>query len=88
MKLYLFKVTTDDEPSMLFIAAESVVEALHALQDEDLGETDWESVTGYLNADKRPKTARGLADIPEDYHDHIFLGENPNGDTVSEFFEE
>lgn len=86
MKLFKFKATADSEPHMLFVAAESMQEAVNGLADSDLGDTDWESVKPYIDGEKRPVPVGSLEKVPEEYHDAIYLGENDNEDTVQEFF--
>ncbi|RYF09382.1 MAG: hypothetical protein EOO77_23935 [Oxalobacteraceae bacterium] len=72
---------------MVFIAAASAIEAVHALTDYDLGDTDWESVKPFLSGDKRPTLVSALEKVPDEYHDTIYIGENDNEQTVQEFFD-
>jgi hypothetical protein len=88
MPLYQYNATADSEPTLLFVNAESMQEAAHALADSDLGDADWESIKPYIDGDKRPRLIKTLETIPDDYHDSVYLGENDAEQTVLEFFDE
>jgi hypothetical protein len=87
MKLYRLNVTADGEPSIIFALAEDVDSLLHALEYEDHGEADEESLLPYFDAEKKPRVVRSLEDVPEDYLDFVCLGDNPEELTVAEFFD-
>jgi hypothetical protein len=87
MPLYQFKATADSEATLIFAAADNMLEAIHALTDSDLGDTDWESVKGYLDGDKRPRVIKTLELVPDEYHDAIYIGDNDAEQTIQEFFE-
>jgi hypothetical protein len=87
MPLYQFKATADSEPTMIFAAADNMLEAIHALTDSDLGDTDWESIKSYLDGDKRPRVIKSIELVPDEYHDAIYIGDNDAEQTIQEFFE-
>jgi hypothetical protein len=87
MKLYCLNVTADGEPSVIFALAEDVESLLHALEYQDHGEADEESLLPYFDGEKKPRVVRSLEDVPEDYLDFVCLGDNPEEYTVSEFFD-
>jgi hypothetical protein len=76
MKLYRLNVTADGEPSAIF-----------AMEYEDHGEADEESLLPYFDGEKKPRLIRSLEDVPEDYLDFVCLGDNPEELTVAEFFD-
>jgi hypothetical protein len=87
MKLYRLNVTADGEPSAIFAMAEDVDSLLHAMEYEDHGEADEESLLPYFDGEKKPRLIRSLEDVPEDYLDFVCLGNNPEEFTVAEFFD-
>jgi hypothetical protein len=87
MKLYRLNVTVDGEPSAIFALAEDVDSLLHALEYQDHGEADEESLLPYFDGEKKPRVVRSLEDVPEDYLDFVCLGDNPEELTVAEFFD-
>jgi hypothetical protein len=87
MKLYRLNVTADGEPSAIFALAENVDSLLHALEYEDHGEADEESLLPYFDGEKKPRVVRSLEDVPEDYLDFVCLDDNPEELTVAEFFD-
>lgn len=87
MKLFEYKVTDDTEPTRLYVAAATIRDASDVLSDHELGTVDWESVQPYLDGEKKPRAIRTLADIPEDFHDSVYIGNNEDEQTVSEFLE-
>ncbi|MPR11628.1 hypothetical protein [Microvirga tunisiensis] len=87
MKLYRLNVTADGEPSAIFAMAEDVDSLLHAMEYEDHGEADEESLLPYFDGEKKPRLIRSLEDVPEDYLDFVCLGDNPEELTVAEFFD-
>lgn len=87
MKLYEVKVTDDSEPTRLYLAAEDIQAARDVLTDQDLGSIDWDSVQPYVDGEKRPRAVGSLESIPEEYHDQIYMGENDDEKTVTEFFD-
>jgi hypothetical protein len=87
MKLYRLNVTADGEPSAIFAMAEDVESLLHAMEYEDHGEADEESLLPYFDGEKKPRLIRSLEDVPEDYLDFVCLGNNPEELTVAEFFD-
>ena len=87
MKLYRLNVTADGEPSAIFVMAEDVDSLLHALEYEDHGEADGESLLPYFDGEKKPRLIRSLEEVPEDYLDFVCLGDNPEELTVAEFFD-
>jgi hypothetical protein len=87
MKLYRLNVTADGEPSAIFAIAEDVDSLLHAMEYEDHGEADEESLLPYFDSEKKPRLIRSLEDVPEDYLDFVGLGNNPEELTVAEFFD-
>jgi hypothetical protein len=87
MKLYRLNVTADGEPSAIFAMAEDVDSLLHAMEYEDHGEADEESLLPYFDGEKKPRLIRSLEDVPEDYLDFVCLGNNPEELTVAEFFD-
>jgi hypothetical protein len=87
MKLYRLNVTADGEPSAIFAMAEDVDSLLHAMEYEDHGEADEESLLPYFDGEKKPRLIRSLEDVPEDYLDFVCLGDNPEEFTVAEFFD-
>jgi hypothetical protein len=66
MKLYRLNVTTNGEPSAVFAIAEDVDSLLHALEDQDHGEADEESLPAYYEGDKKPRVIKSLEEVPED----------------------
>ena len=87
MKLYRLNITADGEPSAIFAMAEDVDSLLHAMEYEDHGEADEESLLPYFDGEKKPRLIRSLEDVPEDYLDFVCLGDNPEELTVAEFFD-
>jgi hypothetical protein len=87
MKLYRLNVTADGEPTTIFVLAEDVDSLLHALESQDHGEADEESLLPYFDGEKKPRVIRSLEDVPEDYLDFVCLGDNPEEYTVAEFFD-
>jgi hypothetical protein len=87
MKLYRVNVTADGEPTAIFVIAEDVDSLLHALEYQDHGEADEESLLAYFDGEKKPRVIRSLEDVPEDYLDFVCLGDNPEELTVAEFFD-
>ena len=87
MKLYRLNVTANGEPSAIFAIAEDVDSLFHALEDQDHGEADEESLLAYYDGDKKPRVIRSLEEVPEDYIDFVCLGDNPKEYTVAEFFD-
>ena len=87
MKLYRLNVTANGEPSAIFAIAEDVDSLFHALEDQDHGEADEESLLAYYDGDKKPRVIRSLEEVPEDYIDIVCLGDNPEEYTVAEFFD-
>jgi hypothetical protein len=87
MKLYRLNVTADGEPSSIFAMAEDADSLLHAMEYEDHGEADEESLLPYFDGEKKPRLIRSLEDVPEDYLDFVCLGDNPEELTVAEFFD-
>jgi hypothetical protein len=87
MKLYRLNVTADGEPSVIFAMAEDVESLLHALEYQDHGEADEESLLAYFDGEKKPRVIRSLEEVPENYLDFGCLGDNPEGLTVAEFFQ-
>jgi hypothetical protein len=87
MTLYRLNVTADGEPSAIFAMAEDVDSLLHAMEYEDHGEADEESLLPYFDGEKKPRLIRSLEDVPEDYLDFVCLGDNPEELTVAEFFD-
>jgi hypothetical protein len=87
MKLYRLNVTADGEPTAIFVLAEDVDSLLHALEYQDHGEADEESLLPYFDGEKKPRAIRSLEDVPEDYLDFVCLGDNPEQYTVAEFFD-
>ena len=88
MKLYRLNVTADGEPSAIFASAQDVDSLLHALEYEDHGEADEESLLPYFDGDKKPRVIRSLDEVPEEYLDFVCLGDNPDGYTVAEFLDQ
>jgi hypothetical protein len=86
MKLYRLNVTADGEPTAIFVLAEDVDSLLHALESQDHGEADEESLLPYFDGEKKPRVIRSLEEVPEDYLDFVCLGDNPEEYTVAEFF--
>ena len=64
MKLYRLNVTANGEPSAIFAIAEDVDSLFHALEDQDHGEADEESLLAYYDGDKKPRVIRSLEDVP------------------------
>ncbi len=87
MKLYRLNVTADGEPSAIFAMAEDADSLLHAMEYEDHGEADEESLLPYFDGEKKPRVIRSLEDVPEDYLDFVCLGDNPEALSVAEFFD-
>jgi hypothetical protein len=87
MKLYRLNVTTVGEPTAIFVLAEDVDSLLHALESQDHGEADEESLLPYFDGEKKPRVIRSLEEVPEDYLDFVCLGDNPEEYTVAEFFD-
>ena len=87
MKLYSLNVTADGEPTAIFALAEDVDSLLHALEYQNHGEADEESLLAYFDGEKKPRVIRSLEDVPEDYLDFVCLGDNPEEYTVAEFFD-
>jgi hypothetical protein len=87
MKLYRLNVKADGEPTAIFVIAEDVDSLLHALEYQDHGEADEESLLAYFDGEKKPRVIRSLEDVPEDYLDFVCLGDNPEEYTVAEFFD-
>jgi hypothetical protein len=87
MKLYRLNVTADGEPSVIFALAEDVDRLLHALEYQDHGDVDEESLLPYFDGEKKPRLIRSLDEVPEDYLDFVCLGDNPEELTVAEFFD-
>jgi hypothetical protein len=53
MKLYRLNVTANGEPSVIFAMAEDVESLLHALEYQDHGEADEESLLPFFDGEKR-----------------------------------
>ena len=87
MKLYRLNVTANGESTAIFVLAEDVDSLLHALEYEDHGEADEESLLSYYDRDKKPRVIRSLEEVPEEYLDFVCLGDNPDEHTVAEFFD-
>jgi hypothetical protein len=87
MKLYRLNVTANGESTAIFVLAEDVDSLLHALEYEDHGEADEESLLSYYDRDKEPRVIRSLEEVPEEYLDFVCLGDNPDEHTVAEFFD-
>jgi hypothetical protein len=87
MKLYRLNVTADGEPSVIFAMAEDVESLLHALEYQDHGEADEESLLPFFDGEKKLRVIRSLEEVPEDFLDFVCLGDNPEGLTVAEFFD-
>jgi hypothetical protein len=87
MKLYRLNVKADGEPTATSVIAEDVDSLLHALEYQDHGEADEESLLAYFDGEKKPRVIRSLEDVPEDYLDFVCLGDNPEELTVAEFFD-
>jgi hypothetical protein len=87
MKLYRLNVTADGEATAIFVLAEDVDSLLHALESQDHGEADEESLLPYVDGEKKPRVIRSLEEVPEDYLDFVCLGDNPEEYTVAEFFD-
>ena len=87
MKLYRLNVTADGEPSEIFALAEDVDSLLRALEYQDHGDVDEESLLPFFDGEKKPRVMRSLEEVPEDYLDFICLGDNPEEYTVAEFFD-
>ena len=66
MKLYRLNVTADGEPTAIFVLAEDVDSLLHALEAQDHGEADEESLLPYFDHEKKPRVIRSLEEVPED----------------------
>jgi hypothetical protein len=60
MKLYRLNVTAAGEPSVIFALAEDVDSLLHALEYQDHGEADEESLLPYFDGEKKPRVVRSL----------------------------
>jgi hypothetical protein len=87
MKLYRLNVTADGEPTAIFVLAEDVDSLLHALESQDHGEADEESLLPYFDGEKKLRVIRSLEEVPEDYLDFVCLGDNPEEYTAAEFFD-
>jgi hypothetical protein len=87
MKLYRLNVTADGEPTAIFVLAEDVDSLLQALEAQEYGEADEESLLPYVDGEKKPRVIRSLEEVPEDYLDFVCLGDNPEEYTVAEFFD-
>ncbi len=87
MKLYRLNVTAVEKPTAIFALANDVDSLLQALEYEDHGEADEESLLPYFDGDKKPRVIRSLEEVPEDYLDFVCLGDNPEEYTVAEFFD-
>lgn len=88
MKLYRLNVMANGEPTAIFALAQDVDSLLQALEYEDHGEADEESLLPYFDGDKKPRVIRSLDEVPEDYLDFVCLGDNPDGSTVAEFLDQ
>lgn len=88
MKLYRLNVTADGEPTAIFALAQDVDSLLHALEYEDHGVADEESLLPYFDGDKKPRVIKSVDDVSEDYLDFVYLGDNPDGSTVAEFLDQ
>jgi hypothetical protein len=88
MKLYRLNVTADEKPTAIFALAQDVDSLLQALEYEDHGEADEESLLPYFDGDKKPRVIRSLDEVPEDYLDFVCLGDNPDESTVAEFLDQ
>ncbi|WP_201839389.1 hypothetical protein [Microvirga zambiensis] len=87
MKLYRLNVTVDGEPLVIFAMAEDVDSLLLALKDQGHGDADEESLLPYFDREKKPRVIKSLEEVPEDSLDFVCLGDNPEVDTVAEFFD-
>ena len=87
MKMYRLNVTAHGEPSAIFAIAEDVDSLLQALEYQDHGEADEESLLPYYDGEKKLRVIRSLEDVPEDYLDFVCLGDNTEEYTVTEFFD-
>lgn len=87
MKLFEFKVTESSEPTRVYVAAGTVKDAIEAMEDNDLGEVDWESLQPYIDGERRPRVIKELDDIPDDFHDSVYLGENDREQTVAQLLD-
>jgi hypothetical protein len=88
MKLYRLNVTADEKPTAIFALANDVDSLLQALEYEDHGEADEESLLPYFDGDKKPRVIRSLDEVPEEFLDFVCLGDNPDGSTVAEFLDQ
>jgi hypothetical protein len=88
MKLYRLNVTADEKPTAIFALANDVDGLLQALEYEDHGEADEESLLPYFDGDKKPRVIRSLDEVPEEFLDFVCLGDNPDGSTVAEFLDQ
>jgi hypothetical protein len=88
MKLYRLNVTADEKPTAIFALANDVNSLLQALEYEDHGEADEESLLPYFDGDKKPRVIRSLDEVPEEFLDFVCLGDNPDGSTVAEFLDQ
>jgi hypothetical protein len=88
MKLYRLNVTADEKPMAIFALANDVDSLLQALEYEDHGEADEESLLPYFDGDKKPRVIRSLDEVPEEFLDFVCLGDNPDGSTVAEFLDQ
>jgi hypothetical protein len=87
MKLYRLNVAAEGEPSVIFALVEDVDSLLQALEYQDHGEADEESLLASYGGEKKPRVIRSLEDVPEDYLDFVCLGDNPEEYAVAEFFD-
>ena len=60
MKLYRLNVTAHGEAAAIFALAEDIDSLLHALEYQDHGDTDEESLLPYYDGDKKPRVIRSL----------------------------
>jgi hypothetical protein len=88
MKLYRLNVTAVEKPTAIFALANDVDSLLQALEYEDHGEADEESLLPYFDGDKKPRVIRSLDEVPEEFLDFVCLGDNPDGSTVAEFLDQ
>jgi hypothetical protein len=84
LKLYRLNA----EPAAILALAEDVDSLLHTLEYEDHGEADEESLLPYYDGDRKPRVIKSLDEFPENYLDFVCLGDNPDGYTVAEFFDQ
>ncbi|HEX2134987.1 MAG TPA: hypothetical protein VHG30_03655 [Microvirga sp.] len=60
---------------------------LHALEYQDHGEADEESLLTYYNGEKKPRVIKSHDEVPEEDLDSACLGDNPDEYTGAEFFD-